>query len=62
MEIAKDGRAAYESGMSIRYDEAAKQAVVTFRGQQITLSRRYFSAQEAREAGEHYCRQIGWSG
>lgn len=50
----------YEEGMSIEHDEDRKQAIVTFRGKRITLARRYDTAQEARLAGEHYCRQIGW--
>jgi hypothetical protein len=52
----------YEDGMNIEHDADSKQVVVTFRGHQIILARKYDSPQEGKAAGEYYCRQIGWDG
>jgi hypothetical protein len=51
----------YEPGMRIAFDPNAKVATVTFRGRVKTLSGFFASEEQARRAGETYCRVLGWT-
>jgi hypothetical protein len=51
----------YEPGMSISFDPYAKCVTVTFRGRVKTLMGIYTSEEQARRAGEGYCRVMGWN-
>jgi len=50
----------YEPGMKVHYDAAAHTVTVSFRGRIISLPGQYGTAEEARWAGETFCRENGW--
>lgn len=52
----------YEDKMSIQYDEINKRCIVHFRGEKHELNGKFESYQEAKQAGEQFCRNRGWKG
>jgi hypothetical protein len=50
----------YEPGMRILFDAGKKEVTVTFRGRRTTLPGQYETDDQARHAGENYCRSQGW--
>ncbi len=50
-----------EPGMRIEFDPTARATTVTFRGRVKTLSGLFASEEQARRAGETYCRVMGWN-
>jgi hypothetical protein len=51
----------YEPGMRIDFDPVSRTATVAFRGRVKTLSGLFASEEQARRAGETYCRVLGWN-
>ncbi|MGE4064767.1 MAG: hypothetical protein AB7E79_15495 [Rhodospirillaceae bacterium] len=51
----------YEPGMRVSYDAYRKTVTVTFRGRAKTLMGIFTSEEQARRAGEAYCRVLGWN-
>jgi hypothetical protein len=51
----------YERGMRIIYDPNAKKATVCFRGRARRLEGVFMTGEDAKEAGEAYCRAVGWN-
>ena len=50
----------YEPGMSISLEN--RKCIVFFRGQKHVLPGEFNTFDEARRAGEEFCRKLGWSG
>ena len=50
----------YEPGMSIALEN--RKCVVFFRGQKHTLPGEFDGFDQARRAGEEFCRNLGWVG
>ena len=50
----------YERGMSIGLDN--RKCIIHFRGHRYDLHREFHNLEDARKAGEAFCRRLGWAG
>ena len=50
----------YETGMKVTYEPRSQTVIVAFRGRLQVLPGRHACESEALNAGESYCRSLGW--